>query len=125
MLSCIDAGKLAETRHGFPGITNKDAALFPEQFNEKFAMLHRVDPHMWVTFSPHLSCPWPRKMHKILAGATCGMMWDASKIGGGSQPIKTRFGWLLITHGVDYAHIYRWGYAIGPGKSRQNCSIVP
>lgn len=98
-------------RHGtvFPGITNKDAALFPEQFNEKFAMLHRVDPHMWVTFSPHLSCPWPRKMHKILAGATCGMMWDASKIGGGSQPIKTRFGWLLITHGVDYAHIYRLG----------------
>jgi predicted GH43/DUF377 family glycosyl hydrolase len=98
-------------RHGivFPGISNKDAALFPEQFNEKFAMLHRVDPHMWVTFSPHLSCPWPRKMHKILAGATCGMMWDATKIGGGSQPIKTRFGWLLITHGVDYAHIYRLG----------------
>jgi predicted GH43/DUF377 family glycosyl hydrolase len=48
-------------------------------------------------------------MHKILAGATSGMMWDASKIGGGSQPIKTRFGWLLITHGVDYAHIYRLG----------------
>jgi len=98
-------------RHGmvFPGIMNKDATLFPEQFNGKFAMLHRVDPLMWVTFSPHLSCPWPRKMHKILAGATCGMMWDATKIGGGSQPIKTRFGWLLITHGVDYAFIYRLG----------------
>ncbi len=98
-------------RHGmvFPGIFNKDATLFPEQFNGKYAMLHRVDPHIWVTFSPHLSCPWPRKMHKILAGATCGMMWDATKIGGGSQPIKTRFGWLLITHGVDYAHVYRLG----------------
>ncbi|MDD5094175.1 MAG: glycosidase [Dehalococcoidia bacterium] len=98
-------------RHGmvFPGITDKDAALFPEQFNGKFAMLHRVDPHIWVTFSPHLRCPWPRRMHEILAGATSGMMWDATKIGGGSQPIKTRFGWLLITHGVDYAHIYRLG----------------
>ena len=98
-------------RHGmvFPGISNKDATLFPEQFNGKFAMLHRVDPHIWVTFSPHLSCPWPRKMHKILAGATSGMMWDAVKVGGGSQPIKTKFGWLIITHGVDYAHIYRLG----------------
>ena len=110
-------------RHGivFPGIINKDAALFPEQFNGKFAMLHRVDPHMWVTFSPHLSCPWSIKMHdslaqgtpyivkKILAGATSGMTWDATKIGSGSQPIKTRFGWLLITHGVDCAHIYRLG----------------
>ena len=110
-------------RHGtvFPGITNKDAALFPEQFNGKFAMLHRVYRHMWVTFSPHLSCPWYRKRHnswaqgtpyimkKILARAPSGIMWDGTKIGSGSQPIKTRFGWLLITHGVDYAHIYRLG----------------
>jgi predicted GH43/DUF377 family glycosyl hydrolase len=105
----------------FPGITNKDATLFPEQFNGKFAMLHRVYRHMWVTFSPHLRCPWSRKMHnswaqgtpyimkKILAGATSGIMWDGTKIGSGAQPIKTKFGWLLITHGVDYAHFYRLG----------------
>ena len=37
------------------------------------------------------------------------MAWDGAKIGGGAQPIKTKYGWLLITHGVDHAHIYRLG----------------
>lgn len=98
-------------RHGlvFPGFDDKDAALFPELFNGKYAMLHRVDPHIWITFSPHLRCPWPRKEHRILAGTTTGLMWDGRKIGAGAQPIKTKYGWLLITHGVDYAHVYRLG----------------
>ena len=98
-------------RHGlvFPGFVNKDGTLFPECFNGKFAMLHRVDPHIWITFSRHLRCPWPRGEHQILAGARSGMAWDGAKIGGGAQPIKTKYGWLLITHGVDHAHIYRLG----------------
>ncbi len=98
-------------RHGmvFPGFSNKDGALFTEQFGDKYAMLHRVDPHIWITFSSHLHCPWPRSEHKILAGSTYGMLWDGKKIGGGSQPIKTKFGWLLITHGVDYLRFYRLG----------------
>jgi len=98
-------------RHGlvFPGFTDKDGTLFPERFNGKFAMLHRVDPHIWITFSSHLRCPWSRKDHKILAGTTSGMMWDGDKIGAGAQPIKTKYGWLLITHGVDDTHVYRLG----------------
>ncbi|MFO8100665.1 MAG: glycosidase [Dehalococcoidia bacterium] len=98
-------------RHGlvFPTFTDKDAVLFPEQFGGRYALLHRVDPHIWITFSRHLRCPWPRKKHKILAGATSGMMWDGIKIGGGAQPIKTKYGWLLITHSVDYARVYRLG----------------
>jgi len=98
-------------RHGlvFPTVTNKDAALFPVQFNGKFALLHRVDPHIWITFSPHLRCPWPRKEHHILAGSSSGMAWDGRKIGAGTQPIWTEYGWLMVTHGVDYAHVYRLG----------------
>jgi predicted GH43/DUF377 family glycosyl hydrolase len=98
-------------RHGlvFPWLTDKDGALFPEQVKGKFAMLHRVDPHMWISFSNHLNCPWPKKGHRILAGSTSGLMWDGRKIGGGTQPLKTKYGWLLITHGVDYAYVYRLG----------------
>ncbi|MBL7166177.1 MAG: glycosidase [Dehalococcoidales bacterium] len=98
-------------RHGlvFPGFTDKDAALFPEQLDGKYVMLHRVDPHIWITFSTHLRCPWPRKEHAILAGSRSGMVWDALKIGGGAQPIKTEYGWLLIYHGVDHNHVYRLG----------------
>jgi len=98
-------------RHGmvFPGFIDKDGMLFPEKFDGKYAMLHRVDPHIWITFSPHLRCPWPRKEHKILAGANYGMLWDGRKIGGGAQPLKTKYGWLLITHGVDHLRVYRLG----------------
>lgn len=98
-------------RHGlvFPGFTDKNGALFPEQSGGKFAMLHRVDPHIWITFSPHLRCPWPRKEHRILAGSGSGMTWDGNKVGNGAPPLKTKYGWLLITHGVDHSHIYRLG----------------
>jgi len=37
------------------------------------------------------------------------MAWDGRKIGAGAPPIKTEYGWLLITHGVDHAHVYRLG----------------
>jgi predicted GH43/DUF377 family glycosyl hydrolase len=101
-------------RHGlvFPGFTNKDAALFPDTFSGEYAMLHRVDPHIWITFSPSLKCPWSRAKHRILIGATTGMMWDGLKIGAGTQPIRTKYGWLLITHGVDYARVYRLGVVL-------------
>jgi len=98
-------------RHGlvFPGFTDKDGTLFPERFDGRFAMLHRVDPHIWITFSSHLRCPWPRKEHKIVAGPATGMAWDGRKIGAGAQPIKTKYGWLLITHGSNHTHVYRLG----------------
>jgi len=98
-------------RHGliFPGFTDKDGALFPEIFDKRFAILHRVEPHIWLTFTPHLRPPWPRGEHKILAGTRSGMTWDGLKIGAGAQPIKTKYGWLLITHGVDHAYVYRLG----------------
>ena len=37
------------------------------------------------------------------------MSWDGFKIGGGSQPIKTKYGWLLIYHAVDQSFVYRLG----------------
>jgi len=98
-------------RHGlaFPSLSDKDGALFPAVFDGKFAMIHRVDPHIWITFSPHMRCPWPRREHQILAGSRSGLVWDSRKIGGGSQPLKTEFGWLMIYHGVDHNHVYRLG----------------
>ena len=56
-----------------------------------------------------MRCPWSRKEHTILAGSRPGMVWDSLKIGGGSPPIKTEYGWLLITHGVNHDHTYRLG----------------
>lgn len=98
-------------RHGlvFPGFDNKDATLFPEMFDGRYIMYHRIDPSIWISSSEHLGSPWPREDHRILLGPGAGMAWDGFKIGGGSQPIKTKYGWLLIYHGVDQSFIYRLG----------------
>ena len=98
-------------RHGlvFPGFDNKDATLFPEMFDGRYIMYHRIDPSIWISSSERLGSPWPREDHRILLGPGAGMAWDGLKIGGGSQPIKTKYGWLLIYHGVDQSFIYRLG----------------
>lgn len=98
-------------RHGlvFPGLPNKDAILFPEKFNGRLAMYHRIIPSIWIAFADTLDAPWPKEDHYIVLGTRSGMMWDALKIGAGAQPLKTKYGWLLVYHGVDYSLCYRLG----------------
>ena len=98
-------------RHGlmFPGFENKDATLFPQVFNGRYVMYHRTEPSIWISSSKRLDSPWPREDHRILLGPGAGGAWDGFKVGGGSQPIKTAHGWLLIYHGVDNAWVYRLG----------------
>lgn len=97
--------------HGlaFPGLANKDAVLYPEKFGDRYAIYHRIDPNMWISYLETLECPWPRKGHKIVVGPRPGMMWDGIKIGAGAQPLRTAHGWLNIYHGVDYERSYRLG----------------
>lgn len=95
-----------------PGQMDKDAVIFPEDFNGMIGMLHRIEPHIWITFSSDLRCPWPSKCHKIITMPSEGAAWDSKKIGAGAQPIKTEYGWLLITHGVDYQNVYRLGVMV-------------
>ena len=98
-------------RHGlvFPNFPNKDAIFFPERFNGKLVMYHRINPNIWLASADSFDTPWPRENHHIVMGIRSGMMWDAVKIGAGAQPLKTKYGWLLIYHGVDYCLTYRLG----------------
>ena len=94
---------------GFPGVPNKDAVLYPEKIDGKYAVYHRIDPNMWISYLDTLTCPFPRTGHKVVIGPRAGMMWDSIKIGAGAQPLKTEFGWLNVYHGVDYLRYYRLG----------------
>ncbi len=98
-------------RHGlgFPGLSNKDAVIYPEKFDKGYVLYHRLDPNMWISYLDDLTCPWPRTGQKIVIGPRPGMMWDGVKIGAGAQPIKTTHGWLNIYHGVDFERSYRLG----------------
>jgi predicted GH43/DUF377 family glycosyl hydrolase len=105
---------------------NKDAVLFPEPVRDPhgrpaLALIHRpahtqggsfVLPagvterraSIWISYcalEPALKDPsalltW--RNHTLLA--TPERPWEATKIGGGTPPIRTRHGWLMIYHGV-------------------------
>lgn len=92
----------------FKNIWDKDAILFPEKIKDRYILYHRIEPSMWITYMKDLVFP-SRETHAIIIGPRPGRMWDSLKIGAGAQPIKTRYGWLLIYHGVDHNYVYRLG----------------
>src|SRR5690554_2859839 len=87
---------------------NKDAALFPEKINGRYALLHRRLPHIWLAFSDDL-VQWDQ--HQVIL-ETRPHSWEEKKIGIAGPPIKMEEGWLLIYHGVDNDHVYRLGLAL-------------
>lgn len=90
-------------------IWDKDALLFPEKIDGKYVIYHRIEPSIWVSHLDKLEFPASKQIHSIILGPRSGSMWDSLKVGGGSQPIKTKYGWLLIYHGVDRNRVYRLG----------------
>ena len=96
---------------------DKDAALFPRQFDGRWLMVHRPTPlrggaHMWLSYSPDLR-HWGE--HTMLLEARDGAWWDAGKIGLGPPPLETEHGWLVMYHGVHLTAggpIYRVGFAL-------------
>jgi predicted GH43/DUF377 family glycosyl hydrolase len=105
----------------FPAV-NKDVAIFPETINGRFYALTRPDtgtfarPAMWIASSPDLT-NWGG--HQFLMGTRPGL-WDCSRIGAGTVPVKTDRGWLEIYHGADSNHRYCLGIILldlnDPGK---------
>lgn len=98
---------------------NKDAALFPVRFDDRWAMIHRpvasfpyIGAHIWISFSPDLK-HWGD--HRLLIEAREGGWWDAGKVGISTPPLKTEQGWLILYHGIRKTvsgAIYRLGLAL-------------
>ena len=98
---------------------DKDAALFPRQFDGRWALIHRpvaTTPRhtadIWLSWSPDLR-HWGD--HAVLLAAREGAWWDAHKVGLCAPPLLTAEGWLLLYHGVRVTaagSIYRLGLAL-------------
>lgn len=111
---------IAFERHGvLMSPEDKDAALFPQTFDGRWALLHRPAPvtgglgaHVWVSWSPDLRY-WGDG--RIVLPARRGGWWDANKVGAGPPPMRTDRGWLLCYHGVRTTvsgALYRVGLAL-------------
>lgn len=96
---------------------NKDAVLFPESFDGRWAALHRPEAgggieNIWIAYSRDFIY-WGEP-HVVLLEGT-GPAWDAVKVGSGPPPIAVPQGWLLIYHGAKYyagALVYSAGAVI-------------
>jgi len=97
----------------WPKTNNKNAVLFPEKIDGKYALLHRPmdkEPQgIGIAYSDNLTEWYGQR--EIMAPRGKGT-WESRKIGACAPPIRTEKGWLLIYHGVDEDEIYRLGAAM-------------
>jgi beta-1,2-mannobiose phosphorylase / 1,2-beta-oligomannan phosphorylase len=89
----------------FPGIRNKDAVIFPQKINGRYAMIHRIEPDVCIAYSDDLE-HWC-DIKSMMAPRARG--WDNWKLGAGGTPIKLDNYWLVIYHGVSVERMYCLG----------------
>ena len=92
------------------GENNKDHVLFPRKIRGRYAALHRRWPQIWIAYSDDLM-NWPEEDMAPIFGPHPDH-WDSASVGANGVPIETDAGWLLIYHGYDEDHIYRFGLAM-------------
>ncbi len=83
-----------------PGMDDKDAALFSKKIDGKYVILHRLGSEIWIDRVDDLDF----KEGKYLGGSVLmhprDTAWDSKRIGISGPPIETKYGWLLLYHGI-------------------------
>jgi predicted GH43/DUF377 family glycosyl hydrolase len=92
------------------GEDNKDHVLFPRKIGGRFVALHRRWPHVWLAHSDDLLTWHDDDMAQVFGPRPdC---WDSKSVGANGVPIETEHGWLLLYHGYDEEHVYRFGVCL-------------
>lgn len=89
---------------------DKDACVLPHKFKDGYFILHRVSGIICGAYIN--SIDEPSEVVKKCIGILKPRInkWDSLKVGIASPPIKTKYGWLLLYHGVSKSHsTYRTG----------------
>lgn len=93
------------------GEDNKDHVLFPRRIGGRYAALHRRWPQVWLAFSDDLRT-WPPGAMRPLFGPRGEGHWDGKSVGANGVPLETEEGWLLLYHGYDADHVYKFGVCL-------------
>jgi predicted GH43/DUF377 family glycosyl hydrolase len=92
------------------GFDDKDTCLFPEKLTDGYFILHRVNSEVCGDYFKTLNFENEivKKCIRIIGPRF--NRWDGLKVGIAAPPIKTKYGWLLLYHGVSKSHsTYRVG----------------
>lgn len=98
------------------GFDDKDTCIFPEKIpkiNGKYFILHRVGDEVCGDYLKSLDFKTEtiRKCIRIIEPRI--NKWDNAKVGISAPPIKTKYGWLLLYHGISKnSKTYRIGAAL-------------
>ncbi len=91
----------------------KDAFLFPEKIDGKFALGHRVLPGIQIVYFKNFKELTKDFWSDYLTDLDEYIMiepkfwFDSRNVGGGCPPLKTEYGWLLIYHTVEHSSLGR------------------
>ena len=88
---------------------NKNACIFPEKINGKYAVLHRINNSIDFHYIDNLAFIETGLSEETNWARPRRGRWDSTKIGITGSPIKTKYGWLLVYHGVSDNGTYRLG----------------
>ena len=92
------------------GFDCKDTCIFPEKTNGQYFILHRVGDEMCGDYFKKLdfSKEMVKKCIRIIGPRI--NTWDSLRVGISAPPLKTKYGWLLLYHGISRSHhTYRIG----------------
>lgn len=86
-----------------PGQIHKNWVLFPEKINGKYAILHSIAPKIQISYLDSLDeLDGERFIESSHKNVPRKKVWDNWVRGAGPPPIKTKYGWLLLYHAMDY-----------------------
>lgn len=91
-------------------LDDKDTCIFSEKLRDGYLIAHRVGGEICGDYihSLDLEHETVKKCIRIIGPRM--NTWDSAKVGIAAPPIKTRYGWLLLYHGVSKSHnTYRVG----------------
>lgn len=92
------------------GLDDKDTCIVSEKIGGKYFVLHRVGDEICGDYlkSLNFKTETVKKCIRIMGPRI--NTWDSSKVGITAPPLKTKYGWLLLYHGVSKSHsTYRVG----------------
>jgi predicted GH43/DUF377 family glycosyl hydrolase len=92
------------------GFDDKDTCILPEKTNGKYFILHRVGDEICGDYLKSLNFKTEtiRKCIRIIGPRI--NKWDSLKVGISAPPLKTKYGWLLLYHGISKSrNTYRIG----------------
>ncbi len=95
------------------GFDDKDTCVFPEKINNQYFIMHRIGIDMCGDYIDDLNFEFEKIDRCVSVMGPRANTWDNAKVGIATPPIKTKYGWLLLYHGISKSsNTYRIGAAL-------------